>query len=356
MRIKIARERLFYTIFGLRCILAFIAAAAVFFNRKNISIVLFIFTALVGFFDSLAARKHDSQLRLIIDFLADKLLVNLVAITLAINGIIPWWVSLIVLARDLLTIIGGAILIYKDVRREFKQTVIGKISYFSQVMALMQVMISQQVDWYLMSAALTLTIASGAYTFVKSEFRLARKKTDLEQFRMVKLLKLADAFTLVGAALGLVSIAFSINDSFRYAAIAMLAAVVFDYLDGKIAVTLHQQNPFGRELDSLADTVAFGVAPAIFGFSLIQYSSNLKQFQVTFGMIAFTVFLFCGILRLARYNIMDIKGAYAGMPITLNGIFIPFIYFIGTPAKFYPYIYLVLGVLMVSSLRVKKLL
>ena len=117
---------------------------------------------------------------------------------------------------------------------------------------------------------------------------------------------------------------------------------------------MHQQNTFGKELDSLADTVSFGVAPAIFGFSLMQSSSNLHQLRITFGIIAFTIFLFCGILRLARYNIMDMKGTFQGMPITLNGIIIPLAYFLNVPIKFYPYIYISLGILMVSSIRIKK--
>ena len=60
-------------------------------------------------------------------------------------------------------------------------------------------------------------------------------------------------------------------------------------------------------------------------------------------------------MRLARYNIMDLKGSFQGMPITLNGIIIPLTYFLKVPIKFYPYIYLMLGILMVSSFRVKKL-
>ena len=126
----------------------------------------------------------------------------------------------------------------------------------------------------------------------------------------------------------------------------LILAVASDYLDGKVAKTMGQQNEFGKELDSLADTVSFGVAPAIFGFALI---------QTPLALISFTIFLFCGILRLARYNIMDIKGSFAGMPITLNGVIIPLTFFLDTPIKFYPYIYLVLGILMVSSFRIKKL-
>ena len=139
------------------------------------------------------------------------------------------------------------------------------------------------------------------------------------------------------------------------AAILLIAAVLMDFLDGKVARLFNKPHPYGKELDSLADTVSFGVAPAIFGFSLMQYATNINQLQVTFGIVAFTVFLLCGILRLARYSIMDMKGVYSGMPITLNGILVPAAYFTNIPIKFYPYMYLILGVLMVSSIKVRKL-
>ena len=354
MKIGIKRERIFFTVTWLRWILAFVIAISLAFDRRIIAWYLFILTALIGFFENSVARKYPSQLRSIIDFFADKLLVNLTSIILTAKGIVPLWATLIILARDLLTIVGGIILFYKDAKREFKPTVIGKVSYFFQIMALIPPIATQQVDWILMYIALALTVFSGIYSLIKSEFRFARKKTDLDEFRIHKLLKLADIFTLFNVALGLVSIVFSINNNFRYAAFVLLIAVAFDYLDGKIAKSMHQQNTFGKELDSLADTVSFGVAPAIFGFSLMQSSSNLHQLRITFGIIAFTIFLFCGILRLARYNIMDMKGTFQGMPITLNGIIIPLTYFLNVPIKFYPYIYISLGILMVSSIRIKK--
>ena len=355
MKLRIRKERIFFTVTWLRWILAIVVAISLGLNRRNIALFMFILTALVGFFENFMSKRYPSQLRSVIDFFADKLLVNLAAIVLAVKGVIPAWAVLIILARDMSTIIGGVILLYKDLRREFKPTVLGKIAYFFQLMALVQPIMNLQVDWYIMSAALALTIASGAYSLYKSEFRFARRKTDLNEFRILKLLKLADLFTLFNVALGLVSIVFSINNNFSYAAFVMLIAVVFDYLDGKVAKSMQQQNIFGKELDSLADTVSFGVAPAIFGFSLMQFAADIKQFQVTLGIIAFTIFIFCGILRLARYNIMDLKGAFQGMPITLNGIIIPAAYFLNAPIKFYPYIYLVLGILMVSSFRIKKL-
>jgi len=355
MKLKIKKEKIFFAVTWLRWILAFVVAIALLFDRRLIAYYIFILTALVGFFENFISRKYPYSLRLIADFFADKLLVNFAAIALTIKGIIPIWVTIIILARDMLTIIGGTVLLYKDLRNEFRPTLLGKISYFFQLMALLPPMISLQIDWIFMATALILTVLSGIHALWKSEFRLLRRRTEFDEFRMFRLLKFADLLTLLNVALGLSSIILSINNNFRLAAIVMFVAVFFDYFDGKIAKSLQQQNMFGKELDSLADTVSFGVAPAIFGVSLMQFDTNLKQLQITFGIIAFTIFLFCGILRLARYNIMDLKGAFQGMPITMNGIIIPFAYFLNIPAKFYPYIYLVLGVLMVSSMRIKKL-
>ena len=104
------------------------------------------------------------------------------------------------------------------------------------------------------------------------------------------LLKFADIFTLLNAVFGLTSIYFSIMRQFSPAAVFMLLAVLFDYIDGKMA-RFTRTSEFGRELDSLADIISFGISPIVFGFS---------QIKTTFAMIVFALFLICGILRLAR--------------------------------------------------------
>ena len=60
--------------------------------------------------------------------------------------------------------------------------------------------------------------------------------------------------------------------------VVLLFAVVFDYADGKVARLMKREGDFGKQLDSLADTISFGVAPAIFGFSLIQTNFALIVF------------------------------------------------------------------------------
>jgi len=78
----------------------------------------------------------------------------------------------------------------------------------------------------------------------------------------------------------------------------ILGACVFDLLDGRLARLGGHESAFGREFDSLADVVSFGVAPA-----LLVYQIVLKDFAKTGWLIAF-VYLLCGALRLARFNCM----------------------------------------------------
>lgn len=84
--------------------------------------------------------------------------------------------------------------------------------------------------------------------------------------------------------------------SYHTALAFILGACVFDLLDGRVARLGGFESPFGREFDSLADVVSFGLAPA-----LLVYQIVLKDFHRTGWVIAF-VYLLCGVLRLARFN------------------------------------------------------
>jgi CDP-diacylglycerol--serine O-phosphatidyltransferase len=84
--------------------------------------------------------------------------------------------------------------------------------------------------------------------------------------------------------------------SYHEALAFILGACFFDLLDGRVARLGGLESPFGREFDSLADVVSFGLAPA-----LLVYQIVLKDFHKTGWVIAF-VYLLCGTLRLARFN------------------------------------------------------
>lgn len=81
----------------------------------------------------------------------------------------------------------------------------------------------------------------------------------------------------------------------------ILGACVFDLLDGRLARLGGHESPFGREFDSLADVVSFGLAPALLVHQIV-----LQDFHRTGWVIAF-IYLLCGALRLARFNCLSIQ-------------------------------------------------
>ena len=133
---------------------------------------------------------------------------------------------------------------------------------------------------------------------------------------------------------------------FSLAVLLMLSSVVWDYLDGKIGRWLGTPHSFGKELDSLADVVGFGMAPAVFAYT---YTTPHG-----WRTIVLVLFVLCGLLRLARFNVVNLTGEYIGMPITWNGLLVPLSYYSGLPPKYYSLVLLVSSVLMISPLRIKK--
>ena len=96
------------------------------------------------------------------------------------------------------------------------------------------------------------------------------------------------------------------NDLFHEAIWYVLGAFVFDFLDGRLARLGGHDSAFGREFDSLADIVSFGLAPA-----LMVYRVVLKDFPRACWIIAF-IYLACGALRLARFNIASANSEREG--------------------------------------------
>src|SRR5262249_20874196 len=105
--------------------------------------------------------------------------------------------------------------------------------------------------------------------------------------------------------------AFAAAVQFRFAAIAIGAAVFFDGLDGRIARMTNTTSDFGRELDSLADVIAFGVAPAIlawlWGFHTLPTFADptLRTKLIQLGALATFIFLVARASRLARVHIQN---------------------------------------------------
>lgn len=121
-------------------------------------------------------------------------------------------------------------------------------------------------------------------------------------FSMIRGFHLADWFTLGNAVCGTASL-FSIITYVQtggvrhvyFAGALVLAALVFDVLDGRVARWRQTHSAMGRELDSLADVVSFGITPAVIGYGC--------GMQGLYDRIVLGYFVACGVSRLARYNV-----------------------------------------------------
>jgi len=123
---------------------------------------------------------------------------------------------------------------------------------------------------------------------------------------------LPNLITTAGLFAGFYSIIASFHADFLAAAIAILVANVFDVLDGRIARLTHTTTRFGIEYDSLSDLIAFGVAPGI-----LVYRWALEPWG-TWGWLAASLYVACGALRLARFNVQyetAEKRHFIGLPI-----------------------------------------
>ena len=119
---------------------------------------------------------------------------------------------------------------------------------------------------------------------------------------MIRGFHLADVFTLANGSCGIAAI-FSAMNHLRsghpgwvyVAGVLVIGALVFDVLDGRVARWRHKASAMGRELDSLADVISFGVAPAC-----LAYAVGMADL---WDALALLYFVACGISRLARYNV-----------------------------------------------------
>jgi CDP-diacylglycerol--serine O-phosphatidyltransferase len=121
-------------------------------------------------------------------------------------------------------------------------------------------------------------------------------------FSMIRGFHLADFLTLANAGCGvaavfcaMVYVADGSLGRLLAGAALTVAALVFDVLDGRVARWRQTHSPLGRELDSLADVISFGVAPAALGFA-----AGLRG---GWDWVALVYFVCCGVSRLARYNV-----------------------------------------------------
>ncbi|HUB79525.1 MAG TPA: CDP-diacylglycerol--serine O-phosphatidyltransferase [Bryobacteraceae bacterium] len=164
-------------------------------------------------------------------------------------------------------------------------------------------------------------------------------------------------------------------EHFAIAAKAIGAAVVLDGLDGRIARMTNTTSDFGREMDSLADVISFGIAPAVLAYTWgVQFIDGTLGPQIRdqitrFGTFAAFLFLICGAARLARFNIQKNpipknpgrpdRKYFVGLPIPAAAAMVAGVVFAndGEPLAWWPFaavwlvVLAILGLLMVSTWR-----
>ena len=160
----------------------------------------------------------------------------------------------------------------------------------------------------------------------------------IRDFHFADLFTLANGFCGIAALFQAMSFVGTGDRTHLYAAVGIIPlAIVFDFLDGRIARWRHKASPMGRELDSLADVISFGAAPAA-----IAYSTGL---QTGLDQIILIYFAACSISRLARYNITaeQLAGSpqgkvkyFEGTPVPLNLIPLAITLFAFTHGNLYP--------------------
>ncbi len=156
-------------------------------------------------------------------------------------------------------------------------------------------------------------------------------------------------FTTLNMFCGFLSIISSSEGKFISAAWFIIAAAIFDMLDGTLARLTNSSSELGVELDSLSDIVSFGAAPAF-----LIYSSYLFQYE-TWGIIISSLLMIAGGFRLARFNVQLVgfdKQYFVGLPIPSSGITIAaFIiaYYNNNSGYSSPYSYFIIPLVVILS-------
>jgi CDP-diacylglycerol--serine O-phosphatidyltransferase len=166
---------------------------------------------------------------------------------------------------------------------------------------------------------------------------------------------LPNLFTTANLFCGFYSAIASMKEMYEIAAVTILIAVVLDSLDGRIARMTHTTSKFGAEYDSLCDLVTFGVAPAIlfYNWSLLSYGK--------LGWLAAFLFVVCGALRLARFNVqigvIDSR-FFNGLPIpggaAVLATGVVLFYFLGGEGRF-PNWSILIGVVAIALFMVSSI-
>src|SRR6185295_998180 len=191
-----------------------------------------------------------------------------------------------------------------------------------------------------------------------------------DQARIQKSLSIVPSlFTIGNIFCGYYSIIATLRGNWDYAAILIGIGYIMDGLDGRIARMTKTASDFGIQLDSIADVITFGAAPALlalsWGFGASEgIDGNVAKHVHQLGWVASFAFVVCGALRLARFNVQTKKPSdtgskryFVGLPIpAAAGVIAAIVHFFKTPvqlgaALLWSLLILLLAFLMISTVR-----
>lgn len=136
--------------------------------------------------------------------------------------------------------------------------------------------------------------------------------------------QIPNTITCCNLICGCVAAYAAFQGNFQWSVTMIIAGAVFDFFDGMSARLLGVSSPIGKELDSLADVITFGLAPSSILFTLlhqVQYPAFLQPLQSYFPYIAFVMAAFSA-LRLAKFNLdMRQSTSFIGVPTPANALF-----------------------------------
>lgn len=166
---------------------------------------------------------------------------------------------------------------------------------------------------------------------------------------------LPNLFTAASIFSGIFSIISAIDGNFEKAAWLIMLSLVFDGLDGRVARLTNTCSKFGMEFDSLADMVAFGVAPALLIYMFVGYEFG------RFGIVVSALFVIFGAIRLARFNIMTSSSepsVFIGVPIPTAAVSLSLLVLLFNKYSFHQeygisimFLAILVSILMISNIR-----
>jgi len=170
-------------------------------------------------------------------------------------------------------------------------------------------------------------------------------------------LEVPDVISLLNSSFGFLAILMAMNNQLSLSAIFIIIALVFDSVDGWVARKLSRVDKygFGKNIDSLADIVSFGVAPGILLYSV----GSMFSLEISYLTAIIALFVvICGVLRLTRFNVIvdliDFDG-FIGLPIPVAGFFLATFILSGffniTVAMI---LMTIIGILMISNIKYAK--